>query len=83
MLSDPDAQQGLPVLFALGFLAILLYVSRRAVVAIVSVSDATFTCVTGYLRPRPDPQLELALRTAFADFDRELAVLLRHQAAGG
>lgn len=83
MLSDPDAPHGLPVLLALGFLTILIYASRRVIVAIVSASDATITCVTGYLRPQPDPQLEVALRAAFADFDRELAVLLRHQPAGG
>lgn len=34
--------------------------------------------VTGYLRPRPDPALEHALRTAFADLDRDLAVILGH-----
>jgi hypothetical protein len=83
VLNDPDAQHGLPILFALGFLTVLIYISRRVVVAIASASDATIACVTGYLRPRPDPQLEVALRSAFADFDRELAVLLRHQPAGG
>ena len=83
MLSDPDAQHGLPILLVAGFLTILIYASRRVIVAVVSVSDATITCVAGHLRPRPDPQLETALRTAFADFDRELAVLLRHRPAGG
>lgn len=32
--------------------------------------------VTGYLRPRPDPAVEHALRTAFAEVDRELAGIL-------
>ena len=32
--------------------------------------------VTGYLRPRPDPAVEHALRTAFADLDRDLAAIL-------
>lgn len=32
--------------------------------------------VTGYLRPRPDPALENALRAAFADLDRDLAGIL-------
>lgn len=32
--------------------------------------------VTGYLRPRPNPALENALRTAFADLDRDLAAIL-------
>jgi hypothetical protein len=33
--------------------------------------------LTGHLRGRPDPWLEGALRKAFAEFDRELAVILR------
>jgi hypothetical protein len=32
--------------------------------------------LTGYLRARPDPWLERALRRALAEFDRELAVIL-------
>ena len=36
----------------------------------------SFLAVTGYLRPRPAPALECALRTAFADLDRELAEIL-------
>jgi hypothetical protein len=32
--------------------------------------------VTGYLRPRPDPELENVLRAAFADLDRDLAGIL-------
>jgi hypothetical protein len=32
--------------------------------------------VTGYLRPRPDPVVEHALRTAFTDLDRKLAAIL-------
>jgi hypothetical protein len=32
--------------------------------------------ITGYLRPRPDPAVEDALRTAFADLDRDLARIL-------
>jgi hypothetical protein len=38
-------------------------------------SHATLT-VTGYLRRRPDPAVEHALRTAFAEVDRELAGIL-------
>jgi hypothetical protein len=33
--------------------------------------------LTGHLRARPDPWLESALRAAFAEFDRELTVILR------
>jgi hypothetical protein len=32
--------------------------------------------VSGYLRPRPDPAVERAVRTAFADLDRDLAGIL-------
>ena len=32
--------------------------------------------VTGYLRPRPAQSVEDALRTAFAELDRDLAALL-------
>ena len=32
--------------------------------------------LSGYLRPRPDPWLEGTLRAAFAEFDRELALVL-------
>jgi hypothetical protein len=39
------------------------------------LSHAALT-VTGYLRPRPDPALENALRAAFADLDKDLAVIL-------
>lgn len=33
--------------------------------------------LTGHLRARPDPWLECALRTALADFDRELTTILQ------
>ena len=32
--------------------------------------------LAGHLRPRPDPWLEGALRSAFAEFDRELSAVL-------
>lgn len=35
----------------------------------------TFTALSGYLRPRPDPSLEALLREAFARFDRDLAMI--------
>lgn len=38
-------------------------------------ADAALT-LTGYLRPRPDPAVEHAVRTAFADLDRDLAGIL-------
>jgi hypothetical protein len=33
--------------------------------------------LTGYLRTAPDPWLEATVRVAFAEFDRELALILR------
>jgi hypothetical protein len=42
-------------------------------------ADAALT-VTGYLRPRPDPAVEHALRAAFADLDRDLAGILGDRA---
>ena len=62
----------LPMLgLALVFLWLrLIRVSVRGLCA-----NAALT-VTGYLRPRPDPAIEEALRTAFADLDRDLARIL-------
>jgi hypothetical protein len=39
------------------------------------LANAALT-VTGYLRPRPDPAVENALRAAFADLDKDLARIL-------
>jgi hypothetical protein len=38
--------------------------------------------VSGYLRRRPDPAVEHALRAAFADFDRDLAGILGDRTPG-
>jgi hypothetical protein len=37
--------------------------------------------VSGYLRRRPDPACESALRTAFAELDAELAAILANRDA--
>lgn len=81
MLRNPATAHGISLLFSLGFLAILLliYGGRRLVEGIVSLPGRTIACVTGYLRPPPDPWLENSLRQAFAEFDRELAAILHHQ----
>lgn len=62
----------LPMLgLALMFLWLrLIGVSVRALFANVTLT------VTGYLRSRPNPAVEDALRTAFADLDRDLARIL-------
>jgi hypothetical protein len=60
--------------FALIFLWLwLIGISGRDVRKLYAQAALT---VTGYLRPRPDPALENALRAAFADLDRDLAGIL-------
>jgi hypothetical protein len=44
------------------------------------LADAVHT-VSGYLRRRPDPACESALRTAFAELDAELAAILGNRDA--
>jgi hypothetical protein len=39
--------------------------------------------LTGYLRSAPDPWLEATVRVAFAEFDRELALILRDRPLPG
>jgi hypothetical protein len=70
----------MPLLVGLGLLAVLLLAcgSRRLIDGIVCLSDRAITCVTGHLRPPPDPWLEMTLRQAFADFDRDLTAILHH-----
>lgn len=43
-----------------------------------NLSARALLTLTGHLRPRPDPCLEGALRSAFAEFDRELSAVLHH-----
>jgi len=81
---DQDsAAQGLPFLINLASFAalVLLLAGRRVLTALAGFSDRAFTCVSGHLRPRPDPWLESTLRRAFAEFDRDLAITLRHEQA--
>ena len=62
----------LPMLgLALVFLCLWLTgVSLRGLCAYAALT------VTGYLRPRPDPAVERALRAAFSELDRDLALIL-------
>ena len=81
---DQDtAAQGIPFLFNLAFLAalVVLLAGRRILTALAGISDRAFTSVSGHLRPRPDPWLETALRRAFTEFDRDLAITLHHEQA--
>jgi hypothetical protein len=44
---------------------------------IKELSARTAHSVSGHLRTRPDPWLEGTMRAAFAEFDRELALILQ------
>src|SRR5215469_13724224 len=77
------ADHGVPLLFNLGFLAmlVLLFGGQNAVTSLVDLSGRAITCLTGYLRPRPEPRLEASSREAFAEIDRELAAILHQTTA--
>jgi hypothetical protein len=51
----------------------------RAGHSIKGLSARAALSLTGYLRTRPDPWLEGTLRAAFAEFDRELALILQER----
>jgi hypothetical protein len=80
--SDSTAH-GVPLMFNLGFLltALLLLIGRNILASLASASGRAFISVSGYFRASPDPWLEVRLREAFADFDRDLAAILRHEQA--
>ncbi len=63
------------VLPMLGLALVFLWLRLAAVSVREACANAALT-VTGYLRPRPDPAAEHALRAAFAEFDRDLAGIL-------
>jgi hypothetical protein len=51
----------------------------RAGYSIKDLSARAAFSLTGYLRTRPDPWLEGTLRAAFAEFDHELALILKER----
>jgi hypothetical protein len=61
------------VMLGIGVLTLWLLLAGYS---IKSLSARATLSLTGYLRPRPDPWLEGTLRAAFAEFDRELALIL-------
>lgn len=81
--NSDSAAHGIPLLFNVAFLATatLLLMGRDILIGLASASIRAFICVSGYLRPDPDPWLEVTLRDAFAEFDRDLAAILRHEQA--
>lgn len=68
------------VLPLLGLALVFLWLRLTGVSVRELCAHAALT-VTGYLRPRPDPAIEHALRTAFADLDRDLAEILGDRAS--
>lgn len=63
------------VLPMLGLALVFLWLWLSGVSVRELCADAALT-VTGYLRPRPDPAVEDALRAAFTELDRDLAAIL-------
>jgi hypothetical protein len=63
------------VLPMLGLALMFLWLRLTGVSVRARFAHAALT-VAGYLRPRPDPAVEDALRTAFADLDQDLARIL-------
>jgi hypothetical protein len=63
------------VLPMLGVALVFLWLRLIGVSGRELFADAALT-VIGYLRPRPDPAVEEALRTSFANLDRDLARIL-------
>ena len=57
-------------------LGLVLFWGRLTGVCVRGVCASAALTVTGYLRPRPDPAIERALRAAFAELDRDLAGIL-------
>jgi hypothetical protein len=45
--------------------------------SIRNLSARAILSLTGYFRTRPDPWLEGAVRSAFVEFDRELAMIMK------
>ena len=62
------------IMFGIAFFTLWLVLAGYS---IRNLSARAIFSLTGYLRTRPDPWLESALRTAFAEFDRELAMIMQ------
>lgn len=61
------------VMFGVALLVLWLLLAGYS---IRDLSARAILCLSGHLRTPPDPWLERALRSAFAEFDRELAAIL-------
>jgi hypothetical protein len=69
------------VLAALGIAMVILWLRLNSV-SVRDLGARAALTVTGYLRPRPDPAAEQALRAAFAELDRDLAEILGDRTVG-
>ncbi len=65
---------GASVMLGIGLFTLWLLLAGYS---IRGLSARAILSLTGYLRTRPDPWLESTLRAAFAEFDRELALILQ------
>jgi len=70
------------VLAVLGIAMALLWLSMAGI-SVRDLGARAALTVTGYLRPRPDPAAERALRAAFAELDRDLAEILGDRTVRG
>jgi hypothetical protein len=73
---------GVSVMFGIALFTLWLLLAGYS---IKDLSARAILTITGHLRARPDPWLESALRTAFTEFDRELALIMQdsHESAAG
>jgi hypothetical protein len=55
--------------------------ARAVITTLIGAGDRAIACVSGRLRPPPDPWLESALRRAFAELDRDLMAALQPEQA--
>ena len=67
---------GVAVMLGIGVLTLTLWLLPVGY-NIRQLSARAILSLTGHLRARPDPWLEGTLRAAFAEFDRELALILQ------
>lgn len=69
---------GASVMLGVALLTLWLLLGR----SVKSLPGRAILSLSGYLRTRPDPWLDAALRAAFAEFDRELSLVLQDRTAG-
>ena len=68
---------GVSVMLAMSLFAAWVLLTGRS---IKDLANRAILSLSGHLRTRPDPWFEGRLRAAFADFDRELTLILQDRA---